>query len=171
MPRVRKVKKSEQKHCKMIYRCFVDLLVNNNPSSRLESALKNFNFQVLQGILKKDIEYENYSLIEKALIWGTQIIGSLFTREQKLKCYELVFRSGNDDMSEEIKGDNGPFDWLKYSFPKTVVREYIDVSFEGKQLMMLRLFDKVLVTLYGDYMTPPEKERIPKHIDHRLDPS
>ena len=48
-------------------------------------------------------------------------------------------------------------------YDKADFKEYTTLEFEGRQLMAITQYDKVLRQLYGDYMQlPPERSRVPK---------
>lgn len=52
------------------------------------------------------------------------------------------------------------YDWTRQIFPREICKDLIDIEFEGYEFPVPRNYDKVLSTLYGDYMQfPPLEER------------
>ncbi len=52
-------------------------------------------------------------------------------------------------------------------FKASLFDEIILANFEGRKYPIIKEYDSMLTTAYGDYMTlPPENERIPTHINH-----
>lgn len=52
-------------------------------------------------------------------------------------------------------------------YEKKDFEKYTTLEFEGHQLMVIKEYDKVLRSLYGDYMQlPPEEEQVPKQASY-----
>ncbi len=48
---------------------------------------------------------------------------------------------------------------LKNIYPKDMFNDYIDVEFEKEHFRTIKEYDAYLTRLYGDYMTPPPKDK------------
>lgn len=69
----------------------------------------------------------------------------------------------NDKEMNNVMINWTPYGYKKETHSKKSFEEYIDVKFENIDVMILKDYDKVLKTTFGDYMTPPPKE---KQITH-----
>lgn len=54
----------------------------------------------------------------------------------------------------------------KHIFPKEWFESYESITFEGKQFMTIKEWDKWLTVMFKDYMTPPPPEKQIPHHDH-----
>ena len=52
---------------------------------------------------------------------------------------------------------------LKEIFQRKILAEYCDMEFEGKSFKCLEHYDEYLMSLYGDYMKLPPKEKQVSH--------
>ena len=58
---------------------------------------------------------------------------------------------------------------IKERSRKEVFMNYIRVPFEDCELSIISSYDEYLHDIFGDYMQlPPEKDRVPKHSEHRF---
>ena len=69
----------------------------------------------------------------------------------------------------KVSTDFVMLNWPAYGFEHEIqlkknTEEYIDVKFEGLDVMIFKNYDEILRTIFGDYMKlPPEEDRVPKH--------
>ena len=133
------------------------------PDSKFNARLKVFVLRTLQGMLKDKPEYERFSLPYKCLLFGTWLIGRLFTKKRKQKMYDRVSQLGKG--SKEINIYSTYFDQIgRLSFDKHITDGYVLLDFEGRKYMAIQGYESYLTELYGDYMQlPPEDKRIPTH--------
>ena len=120
---------------------------------------------ILQGMMKKNVDYSRFNLKNKILLFGTHIMGLPFSTATKAKWYEQVSRqekTGND-----LCMSNGAFELMMHIWHPEQFEEKIQVPFEGVMVPIPAKYDEVLTILFGpDYMTPPpESERVAKHLD------
>ena len=55
-------------------------------------------------------------------------------------------------------------------YDRSVFENYIDAEFEGKKFMVIKDYDFLLRSIYGDYMElPPVESRSPQHVVRALD--
>lgn len=63
----------------------------------------------------------------------------------------------------------GTVGYQKASYPKEWFERYINLEFEGVELMAIEKYKDLLKKQYGNYMElPPENERVPHHYVHEL---
>ena len=120
---------------------------------------------LLQGMLKRNVDYSRFNLKNKILIFGTHVLGLPFSTEWKTKMYEKVSRqytTGND-----LCMSNGAFELMMHIWHPEQFEELIDAQFEDVTVKIPAKYDEVLTILFGpDYMTPPPPaERVAKHLD------
>lgn len=135
------------------------------PGNRLVAKLKVLVIKMLQGMLKDHPEYERFSLPYRCLLFGTWLLGKLFTRRFKQRLYSKVSMKGKN--STKINVYNTWFDQIGCKeFDKSIMDDYVLLDFEGRKYSAIHGYDSYLTELYGDYMTlPPKSERIPIHIN------
>ena len=135
------------------------------PEAGLKRKLWFLTLHVLQGMLKRNVDYSRFNLKQKILLFGTHVLGLPFTVKQKTRWYERVstmLKSGDD-----LCMSNGAFELMMHIWHPEQFEEKITVPFEGIPCLIPARYDEVLTILFGpDYMTPPpESERVAKHLD------
>lgn len=144
----------------------IDIFVFDNvPVNGLVRKMKLLTMKMLQGMLKTDIDYSKVSAFYKICLWGTHILGKLFTYNFKFKMYDRVARIGNKKESQYLGSYFSPFKNLKLLYSKTLMKEIVLHKFEDTEMPIAAEYDSYLKAQYGDYMTPPEeKDRVSEHM-------
>ena len=136
------------------------------PAAGLKRKLWFLRLHILQGMMKKNVNYSRFSWKNKILLWGTHVMGLPFSTARKAKWYEKASRSvkngGND-----LCMSNGAFELMMHIWHPEQFEEKEKVPFEDMECLIPKKWDEVLTILFGpDYMTPPpESERVAKHLD------
>ena len=120
---------------------------------------------ILQGMMKKNVDYSRFNLKNKIMLFGTHILGLPFSTEWKAKMYEKI--STQNPPSNEVCMSNGAFGLGQHIWNPEMFRKKITVKFEDVDVLIPARYDEVLTVLFGpDYMTPPPvEERVAKHLD------
>lgn len=135
------------------------------PPEGLARRLWFLKLHVLQGMLKRNVDYSRFSWKNRILLMGTHILGLPFSVERKTRWYERVstkYHSGND-----LCMSNGAFELMMHIWHPDQFAELIEAQFEDVTVTIPKKWDEVLTILFGpDYMTPPPvEERVAKHLD------
>ena len=135
------------------------------PPAGLKRRLWFLELHLLQGMLKRNVDYSRFGWKNRILLMGTHILGLPFTTAWKTRRYERVstrYAAGGD-----LCMSNGAFELMMHIWHPDQFAEKIAVPFEDVTCLIPRRYDEVLTILFGpDYMTPPpESERVAKHLD------
>lgn len=135
------------------------------PAPGLKRKIWFLCLHMLQGMMKKNVDYSRFSLKNKILLFGTHIMGLPFSTKTKAAWYEKCSQSvktGND-----LCMSNGAFELMTHIWHPEQFEGKVRVPFESLECLVPARWDEVLTILYGpDYMTPPpENERVAKHLD------
>ena len=145
---------------------FTDLFILDHvPPEGLRRRLWFLRLHLLQGMLKRNVDYSRFGLKNRILLRVTHLMGLPFSTRWKTARYEKIStlcRSGDD-----LCMSNGAFELMMHIWHPEQFREKITVPFEGVDVLIPARYDEVLTALFGpDYMTPPpESERVAKHLD------
>lgn len=141
------------------------------PASKTLDKCKTLVIFMLQGMMKKHIDYSKYSFKNKILVFGTHLLGLLFTQNRKRKLYHAVSQWKGKGESGLINVYNVFFHLVgRTRYQKSIISDYIPVDFEGRKYMSMSGYDSYLTELYGDYMTPPsEDQRVPMHSEQETE--
>lgn len=120
---------------------------------------------MLQGMLKKNVDYSRFNLKNKILIFGTHVMGLPFSVKRKTAWYERVSRENAP--GHGLCMSNGAFELMMHIWDPALFEEKITVPFEQIDCLIPARYDEVLTILFGpDYMTPPPpEERVARHLD------
>lgn len=120
---------------------------------------------LLQGMIKRNVDYSRFSFKNKVLLFGTHVLGLPFTTAWKTRQYERI--STQCKAGDDLCMSNGAFELMMHIWHPEQFAEKITVPFEDIPCLIPARYDEVLTILFGpDYMTPPpESERVAKHLD------
>ncbi len=135
------------------------------PAAGLKRKLWFLRLHLLQGMMKKNVDYSRFSFKNKVLIFGTWLLGLPFSMQTKAHWYEKCSTSvkeGND-----LCMSNGAFELMMHIWHPEQFAEKMKVPFGSLECLIPVKYDEVLTILYGkDYMTPPpEDQRAARHLD------
>ncbi len=135
------------------------------PAPGMKRKLHYLHLHLLQGMMKKHVDYSRFGLKNRILLRATHLMGLPFSYSWKAKRYEKVstkVKTGND-----LHMSNGAFELMMHVWHPEQFEEKITVPFEGIPCLIPAKYDEVLTILFGkDYMTPPPvEERVAKHLD------
>ena len=141
--------------------CILDAL----PPEGIRRKAHLLHLHLLQGMMKKNVDYSRFGLKNRILLRATHVMGLPFSYAWKAKRYEKVstkYREGND-----LHMSNGAFELMTHVWHPEQFAEKITAPFEDVECLIPKKYDEVLTVLFGpDYMTPPpESERVAKHLD------
>ena len=124
-----------------------------------------FRLHLLQGMLKRNVDYSRFSLKNRILLWSTHILGLPFSTKWKTARYEKISTSVRE--GDDLCMSNGAFELMTQIWHGDQFARKQTVPFEGVPVLIPEKYDEVLTILFGpDYMTPPpEAERVAKHLD------
>ena len=101
--------------------------------------------------LSKLEQYSPMKRVVYKIIYG---VGRAFPIETKQNWYQTISEKeflGNRSLQFR---SNDRYAARNMICPGVWMSEYIDVIFEGRQLMMISYYDQLLTSVYGDYMKP-----------------
>ena len=135
------------------------------PPEGLCRKLHLLHLHLLQGMMKKNVDYSRFGLKNRILLRATHLLGLPFSYAWKAKRYEKVstkYREGND-----LHMSNGAFELMMHVWHPEQFEKKIRGQFEDLECLIPEKYDEVLTVLFGpDYMTPPPvEERVAKHLD------
>lgn len=145
----------------------IDVLVMDNvPDEPLKKKMKAARIKILQGMIKKDIHYGNFSILYKICLFGTHVLGKLFSHEHKCRMYDRVAMIGDDSPTEYISCYYYQFKNIGLEYRNDILDKFELHQFEDTEFFIPSAYDHILTKQYGDYMTlPDEVEQVPTHID------
>ena len=143
----------------------VDIFViDNTPNNKLSRKIKTFQVKMLQGMMKKEVNYSNYSFFGKVCIFSTRLMGKFFTDNFKWSMYEKVSKRGNKRDTDTVTCYNDLFKLLHLRYDRDTMNFVELHKFEDTEFWVTSKWDSYLTTQYGDYMIPPdENNRRPEH--------
>lgn len=145
---------------------FVDFFILDSvPEAGFRRKIWFLTLHLIQGMMKKNVDYSRFSLKNRVLIYSTHLLGLPFKTATKSKWYEQVSRMNGD--RPEVCMSNGAFELMMHIWDPEWFREKKKVPFGGIDCLIPARYDEVLTVLYGpDYMTPPpEDQRQARHLD------
>ena len=136
------------------------------PESGWKRRLWFLRLHMLQGMMKKNVDYSRFSWKNKILLFGTHVMGLPFSTATKARWYEQASRSVKNG-GHDLCMSNGAFELMTHIWHPEQFEEKVKVPFESLECLIPAKWDEVLTILFGpDYMTPPpEAERVAKHLD------
>ena len=149
---------------------FVDLFqlvpVYQNPTRQ---KLRILRLKLLQGMLKRNVQYERFSTLRKIQLFITGLMGKCLPRNWVLKRYRRLAADAESCDPNRLFIPDGPFAFLKAVYPAQVMKNFTLMPFEDTEISVSTEYDAMLKMFYGDtYMQrPPEKDRHSTHDAQR----
>lgn len=145
---------------------FTDLFILDSlPTPGLRRKLYFFKLHLLQGMMKKRVDYSRFNWKYRLLLRATHLMGLPFSYAQKAKWYERV--SKKNPPSVDLCMSNGAYELMMHVWHPDQFEHLVEAPFEGVPCLIPARHDEILTILFGaDYMTPPpENERVAKHLE------
>lgn len=145
---------------------FTDFFILDSvPPAGWKRKVWYLKLHILQGMMKRDVDYSRFNLKNKIMLFATHLLGLPFSTEWKAKMYEKI--STQNPPSNEVCMSNGAFGLGQHIWDPELFKEKITVKFEDVDVLIPAKHHEVLTVLFGpDYMTPPPvEERVAKHLD------
>lgn len=138
---------------------FIDIMVfDQAPLSNIKHNIKSFCLRFLQGTLKKEIVWEDYTLKSKILLFLPFIVGKTLSDSFKLQLYDKIARLDNfSKKSNSLCCYKNTYRSLSIKIDKSNFDKYLQIPFEDIYLYSISGYHNYLTSYYGDYMTPPSK--------------
>ena len=135
------------------------------PPEGIRRKVHLLHLHLLQGMMKKNVDYSRFGLKNRILLRATHLLGLPFSYAWKAHRYEKVstrYTEGND-----LHMSNGAFELMMHVWHPDQFAEKLRMPFEDVECLVPERYDEVLTVLFGpDYMTPPPvEERVAKHLD------
>lgn len=144
----------------------IDIFVFDNiPKNKMVYQFKLCMIKMLQGMMKKEIDYAKVSVLYKICLFVTHWIGVLVPDNIKFCIYDAVSQIGNSQDCDFVGCFDDLFKYLNLKYRKDFMKECVKRQFEDSEFMITMEYDHYLSTVYGDYMTPvKEEDRKPQHL-------
>lgn len=145
---------------------FTDFFILDSvPEAGWKRKIWYLKLHILQGMMKRKVDYSRFNWKQKIMLFGTHILGLPFSTRWKARMYEKI--STQNPPSDEVCMSNGAFGLGQHIWNPELFREKITAQFEDVEVLIPARYDEVLTVLFGpDYMTPPPvEERVAKHLD------
>lgn len=145
---------------------FTDFFILDSvPPQGMKRKVWFLKLHILQGMMKRNVDYSRFNWKQKIMLLGTHILGLPFSTQWKASMYEKI--STQNPPSHEVCMSNGAFGLGQHIWDPELFREKMTARFEDVDVLIPTRYDEVLTVLFGpDYMTPPPvEERVAKHLD------
>lgn len=145
---------------------FTDFFILDSvPPEGIQRKLWYLKLHILQGMMKRNVDYSRFNWKQKILLFGTHILGLPFSTQWKARMYEKI--STQNPSGDEVCMSNGAFGLGQHIWNPEMFKEKMTAKFEDVDVLIPTRYDEVLTVLFGpDYMTPPPvEERVAKHLD------
>ena len=140
-------------------------VIDNVPNSQFKFKVKLLLLSVLQGMLKEDVSYKNFSTINKFFLFTTHVLGLFFSKKTLRNWYNAVSQIGNNKPAAFVHCSNTSYSWIRNIYPINTWQHLNLVAFEDAFFYIPTEYDTYLKICYGDYMKlPTEKNRVPEHV-------
>lgn len=131
------------------------MILDTLPQNIWQQKNKIYRLKLMQGMMKKDIDYSTYDWKGRLLVGTAALLGRLATDEAKLEKYRQLSMLGNDQASDYVFTSNERFRYLDLKIKRSIVDQTVRLPFADTQLLAPVGWDAFLRLYYGDdYMTP-----------------
>lgn len=149
---------------------YIDIFIWDYISEyKIPRFLKINILRFIQGMIKDNIDYKEYSLEERVLLFITNSIGNFLCLKTKIDLYHFVEQKMFLGHKLYIHRSNDSFRGIMYVHDKNYMESYQNIELEGNSYLVNDRYHEFLVAEYGlSYLIPPsDKDRYPKHETRR----
>ena len=148
--------------------CLDLFVIDSVANGKLKSKWQHLQLMCIYGMAmghRYDIDYTKYGGVTKVAVWLFEKIGRMMSVEKIIKKYDKVSAKYHENENcDEVFYSNYTIRGQKLHFKKEWLAETTTGTIAGTEYSIPAEYDKILSTIYGDYMKlPPEADRIPKH--------
>ena len=132
------------------------------PEAGLKRKLWFLRLHMLQGMMKKKVDYSRFSWKNKILLFGTHIMGLPFSTEWKAKMYDkwsTSVKEGND-----LCMSNGAFELMMHIWHPEQFEKKEKVPFESLECLIPAKWDEVLTNLIVSWLLPINCRKKPVNV-------
>ncbi len=140
-------------------------VIDRAPVNPIVSKIQVFLLMGLQGMLRTNEKEGKYSFIYRVLIAITEFIGKFISKDRLFNWYDRISQWGRKKKGREIAIFDDRFKLIGLRYDASLVKKYINHTFEQTEFRIIERYDDYLTTQFGDYMQlPPKEDRVPQHI-------
>lgn len=150
------------------YGVFIDIFKYNNIPSDLNDIKRYYNITMkIRKQLYKAIQIDSKNFFKKIFhkFFGNLI--TIKTTRKITKKYIKYTEKYNNRKCKNVMINWTPYGAERETHLKTSFDSYIDAKFENIKVMIIKDYNRVLTNIFGDYMTPPPKEK--QKSEHNLE--
>jgi len=149
---------------------WVDIFILDHlPDKDGEASFVRFRQKCLYGLSmprRYNVDFSKYSFLDKARVGFLGSLSMWFSMPGLYLRQERLSKKYNGKHTSRLYYSNYQPDFIDDSIDRAWIEPLTELSFEGHRFMAPNDYDKVLRTVYGDYMQlPPEEQRVPSHSD------
>ena len=153
---------------------WVDLFtIDELPENKISAAFTKLLHTGIYGLAmghRYHLDFSKYSLPNKIFVGGLSAVGKLITMKWIRRMQFCAAVKDKKGTSSLCYYSNYQPDYLYVTLKKEWCSQTVDMEFEGEMLMVPAGWEQVLTCVYGDYMTPPPKEKqVPAHSDMEIE--
>ncbi|MGI5989652.1 MAG: LicD family protein [Lachnospiraceae bacterium] len=120
----------------------------------------------LSWAYRYSMDKQKYSSLQKCGIKVLSAIGRHSTQSELREKYYRLGRKYDGRNTHFLYSPDYIFEEIGIVYPEAWFESTVDLDYEGHKFMGPVGYDKVLTSMFGDYMKlPPEEERVSKHFD------
>ncbi len=147
----------------------VDLFVLDEiAEGKIAQKLQILRMKVIYGMAmahRYRLDLKKYQGISRIQVAVLAAVGKCFSMQRIYRWEKTAARAQENGKRKRLYWSNYQPDFVHMTIPKEA-EEKTELEFEGYPMMAPKDWDAVLTVVYGDYMTPPPKEkRVATHGD------
>jgi len=140
----------------------VDLFILDEiADEKFLQKLQILRMKIIYGMAmahRYQLDFSKYKGISRLQVTVLAAAGRFFSMKRIYQWEKKAARAQENGKRKTLYWSNYQPDYIHMTVPKRA-QEMKELNFEGHKLMAPRDWDAVLTVVYGDYMTPPPKEK------------
>lgn len=140
--------------------------ISESPVAQKLKVLKLQFLYMLSWAHRYSLDYSRYSGVQKIIVFVMSHIGKLFRQSTLEKWFTSTACSDNNKGRTKVYSAYYPFDQIHFIYDKKWFEKTESVPFDEYMFEVPCGYDKILKTMFGDYMQlPPKDKQIAEHYD------